>query len=71
LSQVLIFDAQSLGKGPVARLQLNSNIPLSLHGTWAPDAVYEGEDILRKYTCYSGLKKFGVVESGMAPIFEI
>lgn len=70
LSQVLIFDVQKLGKGPVARLQLDSNIPLSLHGTWAPEAVYDGEEILRKFTLFTGLKKFEKVESGMAPIFE-
>ncbi len=71
LSQCLIFDAKAVGKGPVSRLQLNSNIPLSLHGSWSNKAVFEGEDILRKFTLFTGLRKFGKIESGMAPIFEI
>lgn len=55
--------------GPISRLQIKSNIPLSLHGMWAADAQFEGEDVLRKFKVYTGLSKFKEIDSAMQSIF--
>lgn len=55
--------------GPISRLQIKSNIPLSLHGTWAADAQFEGEDVIRKFKVYTGLSKFKEIDSAMQSIF--
>ncbi|MGF1536245.1 MAG: carotenoid oxygenase family protein [Elainellaceae cyanobacterium] len=38
-SEVWIFDADRLDRGPVGRLQLPSGIPHSFHGTWRADML--------------------------------
>lgn len=39
----------SVCSGPVSRLPLRSNVPLTLHGHFAHDAVWDFDDIQRKY----------------------
>ena len=48
-SEFLIFDAQSISKGPICRLPISSNIPFGLHGTWAEGLVWGEEEITRKW----------------------
>jgi hypothetical protein len=43
--------------GPITRLPLRSNIPLSLHGMFAPSAVWEHDDINRKYKVSTALER--------------
>jgi carotenoid cleavage dioxygenase-like enzyme len=71
-SEVLIFDARAVAKGPVSRLQLRSNVPHSLHGMWS-GKVWDSEDILRKFKVASALirTQWNKLDSGMAPIFEL
>ena len=35
-SEVLVFDAQELNKGPLARVLLPQRVPFGFHGTWVP-----------------------------------
>jgi len=59
----------SSSPGPVSRLQIKSNVPLSLHGSWSGAAQFDGEDIVRKYKVYTGLSKFKEIDSAMQSIF--
>lgn len=50
-SELLIFSAsgRDIIKGPIVRLKLPTYIPYGLHGMFAPNAVFEFDDILRRF----------------------
>jgi carotenoid cleavage dioxygenase-like enzyme len=38
-SDLVIFDAQRVSAGPVARIQLPRRVPQGFHGAWIPEAT--------------------------------
>ncbi|CEM16491.1 unnamed protein product [Vitrella brassicaformis CCMP3155] len=40
-SELLIFEARDVSKGPIRRLPLRYALPIGLHGQFAPDAVFD------------------------------
>ncbi|HTR60502.1 MAG TPA: carotenoid oxygenase family protein [Candidatus Binataceae bacterium] len=38
-SHLAIFDAEEIGRGPIARAHLDHRVPVGFHGNWRPDAT--------------------------------
>eukprot|EP01031_Cornospumella_fuschlensis_P029449 gene29449-35544_t len=56
-SDLLVFDAQDLSKGPLCRIPLPTYIPYGLHGTFIPNLTFEFAETKRKFTAFSALDK--------------
>jgi len=48
-SQFVMFDAKNINEGPICRLDLPTNIPHGLHGSWVPDLTFNEDDIERRW----------------------
>eukprot|EP00903_Cladosiphon_okamuranus_P006159 g6060.t1 len=64
-TEILIFDAADVAKGPVCRLPLKGFIPHCLHGEFAPDVVLTPEQIEKSFalTDLFGKKGWNVAKS--------
>lgn len=67
-SFLLIFDAQKVGAGPVAKLALPVFIPFGLHGTFANGFTPNFDDITRRFKATKALdtKSWNEVNSGFS-----
>merc|ERR1712146_275430 len=54
-SEFVIFDAKDIEKGPISRQLLPTKVPFGLHGTWAPNLVFESDTILRRHKACKAL----------------
>lgn len=49
-TEFVIFDAKNISQGPISRSAISSYIPFAIHGSFAPNLVFDKENIIRRFT---------------------
>lgn len=67
-SQLFIFDAKDISKGPTQRIDLPIYVPYGLHGNYVDKLTFDFEDVKRKFTAFSALdsKNWNEMEGGFS-----
>lgn len=68
VTDLLLFDAKDISKGPITRSRLPTFVPYGLHGSFANGLVFEEDDINRKFKVNRALdsKRWNEVNSGFS-----
>jgi len=68
ITELVLFDAKDITKGPLSRTKLPTFIPFGLHGSYADGLTFDEEDIIRKFKVNKALdsKRWNEVNSGFS-----
>lgn len=68
ITDLVLFDAKDIAKGPLSRTRLPTFVPFGLHGSFADGLVFDEDDISRKFKVNRALdsKRWNEVNSGFS-----
>ena len=68
VTDLVLFDAKDISKGPISRVKLPTFVPFGLHGSFADGLVFDEDDITRKFKVNRALdsKRWNEVNSGFS-----